>query len=184
MLAASSAHANDTNGGVIVRAIDLRARNGVAEGIGAGVDAALVPWSGTKYMDCPSGCIQGPYQPVYFAVGAFATHGLGSDSDTRRDLYGLRASIGLGKGPTDWFIPFGAVGLDAMIVDTAFVDGTHALGPTIGADVRVGVLGMLGDRLIYAVSASYLGAVAPGAGDNAGGLMLEMSLGWRFWPGR
>jgi hypothetical protein len=109
MLAASSAHANDTNGGLIVRAIDLRARNGVAGGIGAGVDAALFPWSGTKYMDCPSGCIQGPYQPVYFAVGAFATHSLGSDSDTRRDLYGLRASIGLGKGPTDWFIPFGAV---------------------------------------------------------------------------
>jgi hypothetical protein len=186
---ASPVAANDTNGGIFVHAIDLRPRNGAAEGIGAGIEAALVPWKGTRYMDCPSGCIQGPYQPVYFGVGAFATHSTGTDADTRRDLYGLSVSIGLGKGPTDWFIPFCDVGLDARVVntisaDSVSADGVHHLGPTIGADVRVGVLGLVGDRLMYAVSASYLGAVAPGTGDNAGGLLLQASIGWRFWPGR
>ena len=190
LLATSPVRANDTNAGVFVHAVDLRPQNDAAEGIGIGVEGALVPWSGTRFMDCPSGCIQGPYQPVYFGVGAFATRSVGGDTDTRRDLYGLRASIGFGKGPTDWFIPFGAIGLDALIVDTVSFDGTMSggdtrdLGPTIGADVRAGVLGMLGDRLMYAVSASYLGAVALGTGDNAGGLMLEISVGWRFWPGR
>jgi hypothetical protein len=182
--AASPATANDTNAGVFVRAVDLRPQNGVAEGIGAGIEAALVPWSGTRFMDCPSGCIHGPYQPVYFGVGGFATHTRGTDSDTRRDLYGLRASIGLGKGPSDWFIPFGTLGLDALLVNTHSPDGMSDLGPTIGADVRVGVLGMVGDGCMYAVSASYLAAVAPGIGDNAGGLMLDVSVGWRFWPGR
>ena len=43
---------------------------------------------------------------------------------------------------------------------------------------------MLGDRFMYAVSASYLGAVAPGTGDNAGGLLVQAAVGWRFWPGR
>lgn len=184
MLASTPAAANDTNGGVFMRGIDLRPRNAVARSVGVGVDAALVPWSGTRYMDCPSGCIHGPYQPVYFSVGAFATQSLGTESETRRDLYGLRASIGLGKGPRDWFTPFGAVGLDALVVNTHLGDGTSELGPTIGADVRVGVLGMIGDGLMYAVSASYLGAVAPGSGDNAGGLVLDVTVGWRFWRGR
>jgi hypothetical protein len=92
--------------------------------------------------------------------------------------------MGLGKGPTEWFVPFGDVGLDALVVNTVSADGVRHLGPTIGADVRVGVLGLLGNRLMYAVSASYLGAVAPGIGDNAGGVMLQASVGWRFWPGR
>lgn len=183
-LPASRAAANDTNAGVFVHASDMRPRDGVAEGVGAGVEAALVPWRGTRYMDCPSGCIQGPYQPAYAGVGAFVTHGVGSEPDTRRDLYRLRVSMGLGKGPTDWFIPFGAVGLDALVVDSVASDRTRHLGPTLGADVRVGVLGTIGDGLMYAVSASYLGAVAPGIGDNAGGLELELSIGWRFWPGR
>ena len=184
LLGVSPAEANDTNGAVFVHAIDVQPQNGVAEGIGAGIEAALVPWSGTTHMDCPAGCIHGPYQPVYFGVGAFATHTLGTDADTRRDLYGLRASIGLGKGPNDWFIPFATIGLDGLIVNTVSSERAHHVRPTLGADVRVGILGMLGDRLMYAVSASYLGAVAPGTGDNAGGLVLEVAVGWRFWPGR
>jgi hypothetical protein len=181
--ASSPALAGDGNAGMFVHATDLRPRNGVAEGIGAGVDLAFTPWSGTKYMDCPAGCIAGPYEPVYFGAGAFATHTIGSDTETRRDLYGLRAAIGLGWGPKDYVIPFGTVGLDALVVNTNMSDGTHHLGPTIGADVRVGVLGMFGG-FMYAVSAAYLGAVAPGTGDNAGGLLVEIAGGWRFWPGR
>jgi hypothetical protein len=182
--AAAVAHAGgDGNGGVFVHGTDLRPRNGVAESIGVGGDVAFTPWSGTKYMDCPSGCINGPYEPLYLGAGVFGTHTTGSDTDTRRDLYGLRASIGLGWGPRDWFIPFGTLGLDALVVNTNTQDGSHHLGPTLGADVRVGVLGMVGERFMYAVSAAYLGAVAPGTGDNAGGVMFEIAGGWRFWPG-
>lgn len=180
--ASAPAHADPSAGGVLVRAIELRPQHDVAISDGAGVDVALVPWQGIREEDCPSGCIETPYvNPLYLGVGAFGTVSRGDATQVRRDLYGVRVTAGGGWGPKPWLLGFVACDLDALDVQTNLPGGGHHGGPTLGADVRVGLLGQLGERFMYMVDASYLGAVAPGVGDNAGGLAIEIGVGWRFW---
>jgi hypothetical protein len=184
MLAAAPVAADPANGGVLVRAIELRPQNAVAVSDGLGVDAALVPYRGIRQEDCPSGCISASYlNPLYLGLGAFVTKSRGDATMARRDLYGMRATFGAGFGWTPWLLGYAALDLDAMVVTTDLPGGGHHAGPTLGADVRVGIEGQLGSRTLYSIGVAYLGAVAPGTGDNAGGLQLEVALGWRLLDG-
>jgi hypothetical protein len=168
--------------GVLVGAGEVPTHGDIARSYGAEIEAALVPFTGSRgcsCQDCETICVADAY-PYYFGVGAFGAISDGTVTKTRRDLYGLHGSAGLALKPARWFIPFITVGLDALYVDTELASDTHDRGVTLGADARAGVLGYLGAHAIYSVSVSYLGAVAPGVGDNAGGLSVWGAIGWRF----
>jgi len=187
---ASAATADDMNGGVLVRVITNRPLNGVATESGGDVELALVPWGGVDMERCAPhslspNCLSSQHyrNPLYLGLGAFVGFSNGTNADTRRDLYGVRVSSGLGSALTKWLVPFATIGLDALFVATDLPNGSHHRGPTLGIDVRAGILGTFGSSFMYSISASYLGAVAPGTGDNAGGLLLGVGLGWRLWQG-
>jgi hypothetical protein len=176
-----SARAKPLDAGVLLHGTETTAHDDVAPSYGIGIEAALLPLTADDVQDCPAGCIVTPHTgPYYFGVGAFARIADRSPNRTRRDVYGLHGAVGFGWSPTLWAIPFVTVGLDALIVSTALPGEDRHVGPTLGVDGRAGVIGYLGSRIVYTIDASYLAAVAPGTGDNAGGLVLEASIGWRI----
>lgn len=154
-------------------------RGDVARSEGAGVELAMMPQTTTRVDDCPAGCIVTPHtDPLWLGFGAFATIGEDTPGKARRNVYGMHPSVGFGWGPAQWLVGFATVGLDVLVVTTDVGDEHHA-GPTLGADLRFGLLGYLGKRFTYQLSGAYLAAVAPGVGDNAGGLVVQAALGWR-----
>lgn len=163
--------------GALVGGLALLPRSDVPRAYGVAIEGALLPL--VSIEDCDDGACTSTIGP-YLGVSGLAAVTDGAPDRTRRGLYGLRLSAGLGWGRSVRFVPYATVGLDALVVTTTLPSGSDNAGLTLGADVRVGVLGQLGTRLLYQVGASYLGAVAPGVGDNAGGLVLQASLGWRF----
>lgn len=164
--------------GVTVGAAAVMPRDGVAGSYGATLEGSLLPL--TAYRDRLDGLGPRHIAPYYVSITAMMTRAERAPGRTAHDLYGLRGAAGFGWSPTRWIIPYAAVGLDALIVDSTSRDGRDDVGVTLGAEVRAGVLGYLGAHLVYNVSASLLGAVAPGPGDNAGGAVLQAALGWRF----
>jgi hypothetical protein len=182
VVCSTSALAKPLDLGVFVEAAELPAHDDDARSYGVGLEAALVPFTadrGCGCEDCDVIC-EPDTGPYYFGVGAVGARSDGTPDTTRRDLYGLHASAGLAVQPARWFIPFLTMGIDALYVDTELARGARARGITLGADARGGVLGYVGAHGIYAVTASYLGAVTPGIGDNAGGLCVTAAIGWRF----
>ena len=163
--------------GALAGGLALLPRSDVPRAYGVAIEGALLPL--VSIEDCDDGACKSTIGP-YFGVSALAAVADGAPDRTRRGLYGLRLGAGLGWGRSVRFVPYATVGLDALVVTTTLPSGAANAGITLGADVRVGVLGQVGTRLLYQVGASYLGAVAPGIGDNAGGLVLQASLGWRF----
>lgn len=163
--------------GALVGGLTLLPRSDVPRAYGVAIEGALLPL--VSIEDCDDGACSSTIGP-YLGVSGLAAVTDGAPDRTQRGLYGVRLAGGLGWGRSVRFVPYATVGLDALVVTTTLPSGSDNAGLTLGADVRVGVLGQLGTRLLYQVGASYLGAVAPGVGDNAGGLVLQASLGWRF----
>lgn len=163
--------------GALAGGLALLPRSDVPRAHGVAIEGARLPL--VSIEDCDDGACTSTIGP-YLGVSGLAAVADGAPDRTRRGLYGLRLVAGLGWGRSVRFVPYATVGLDALVVTTTLPSGADTAGITLGADVRVGVLGQLGPRLLYQVGASYLGAVAPGVGDNAGGLLLQASLGWRF----
>ena len=111
------------------------------------------------------------------SIGAFAAMGA-AGTDQRRDVLDVHMQIGL-KAERKTLAPYASVGLDVLQITTHRMD-TTLRGTTLGLSAQVGVLGTAGDKLMYRASAGYLGAIVPGTGEDLGGWMLQIGVGWRI----
>jgi hypothetical protein len=167
-----TAAANDQyDPGTFIGGTALLPKTSVARAFGGSVGIAMVPSVRARV---------GFWMPELEAIVAISD---GEAGKTARDLFGLRGSMSIGWLPASWIGPFLGVGLDGLVVTSRPPAGSTHGGVTLGADVRAGVQGRIGKWLIYAVTASYVGAVAPGIGDNSGGLVVGASMGWRWGDG-
>jgi hypothetical protein len=167
--------------GVLVQPAIVFPNGGVARTYGGGVEAALLPYTALRVDDCPSGCIVTPDTgSTYLGAALFATATDAESGKIARQVYGLQISYGYGWHVTSWLIPYATIGLDPMVVSSRLLAGDRHTGMTLGASLRAGLLGYLGRHVVYSVTASLVGAIAPGVGDNAGGLVLQAAIGWRF----
>ena len=120
-------------------------------------------------------------------IGGFGVIGQHIPGKTARDLYDLHLMVGLlAGGRRASLSPYGALGIDVLSMTTrlpetdAPPDDRIRRGTTLGISAQLGALGRIGDRGLFRVSASYLGAIVPGTGDDLGGLVLQLALGARF----
>ena len=118
------------------------------------------------------------------SIGGYGAIGRPSRDKTLRDIYDLHFNAGLKweRSHGRILIPYATLGLDVLYMTTheQGADGAAARtlrGSTLGVNAQLGVLGHLGDGFVYRVSATYLGAVVPGTGDDLGGLVLQLGVG-------
>lgn len=140
-------------------------RDTIADSAGAGVELRFLPDD----------------EMMTGSIGGFAAIGQRDGGKTRRDVYDFHFSIGMKPEDTEGkvAIPFAALGLNVLSITTRTKTETMR-GTTLGISAQAGVMGHIGDRLVYRASATYLGAIVPGSGDALGGLALQVGLGWVF----
>jgi hypothetical protein len=109
------------------------------------------------------------------AFAAFGAHG----TETRQDVLDVHLQIGVKPEKKGMFIPYLGLGLDVLHVTT------HVAGPamtyrgtTLGISAMGGLLGHVSDKLVYRATVGYLGAIVPGTGDDLGGVVLQLGLGY------
>ena len=163
------AHAGDPESALVVDTtmIEPLAEEGrVATSLGYGAEIRIMP-----NRELITGSIGG-----YYALGQ------ADGGKTMRDIFDFHFNIGIkrerskGKG----LIPFMTFGLDVIHMTTRVVDGDTHRGVTLGINAQAGVLGYLSKRWVYRASATYLGAIVPGTGDDLGGLVLQAGIGRMF----
>jgi len=138
----------------------------VSQSLGAGTELRILPRR----------------EPWTIYMGGFYALGQPDGKKTLRDLMDVHFNVGFnlddphGKG----IIPFASLGLDVLHMATRIPDGPTYRGTTLGVNARLGVMGFVGKRWFYTVSAAYLGAVVPGTGDDLGGLVMQAGLGMSF----
>jgi len=113
------------------------------------------------------------------SVGGFVALGQHEDGKTLRDIYDFHFNVAFKPERTrhSMFIPFLGVGLNVLGMETREDKGDPLRGTTLGLNARAGFLGHIGDDWLWRVSASYLGAIVPGTGDDLGGLVLQVGFG-------
>jgi len=114
------------------------------------------------------------------SLGGFVALGQREDGKNLRDIYDLHLNVGFKPEGTkrSLLIPFLSIGINVLGMETRDEKGTNPLrGTTMGMNARAGIMGHLGDEWLYRVSASYLGAIVPGTGDDLGGLVLQVGVG-------
>ncbi len=96
----------------------------------------------------------------------------------RRDIMDVSFDVGLMLCERcESITPYTAVGLDILHITTH--EPTRSVrGSTLGLSGHVGLMGRLGDdEWIWRASASYLGAIVPGTGEDLGGVTLSIAVG-------
>jgi hypothetical protein len=161
-LAPVTARADD-GGAILVDAAHLMPQQGTTAG-GDGVGAEL------RFLD--------DHENMTGGFGAFAIVGA-HGTDQRRDLLDVRMSMAV-KPKSDHIAPYLGVGIDVLHVTTYRTGMLDVRGSTLGFDGEAGILGTLGDKLVWRASAQYLGAIVPGTGEDLGGLILQVGLGWKM----
>jgi hypothetical protein len=126
-----------------------------------------------------------PGDDVIVQIGGYGVLGQDVRGKTARDIYDLHLQVGLRTGGRRAALSaYGALGLDVLAMTTRLAIEDQGArvhrGTTLGISAQVGVLGEIGERALYRVGASYLGAIVPGTGDDLGGLVLQLALGARF----
>jgi len=121
-----------------------------------------------------------PDDPITMSFGGYAVVGQPDGDKQMRDVYSFVYDIGWQPGKMRSFRPFLAVGLDVLWV-TSRTPGEDALrGTTLGLHARTGIVHAISERWMAQVTASYLGAIVPGTGDDLGGLVLQAGIGKTF----
>lgn len=112
-------------------------------------------------------------------IGGFYGIGQEDGGKTMRDVYDFHFNIGIKpEGTRDsMLIPFMEIGLNVLAVTTREPKGDIVGGTTLGLNARAGFMGHIGDKWLYRASASYLGAIVPGTGDDLGGVVLQVGVG-------
>lgn len=138
----------------------------VAESRGGGIDLQILPSA-----------------PFTVSMGGWFALGVASGAPERRDVYDFHVQVGLKPERTKGtaVAPFLTVGLDVLYV-TSYQDKRTYRGTTLGASAQAGIIGYAGDRVFYRAGAGYLGAIVPGTGDDLGGLVLQVGLGYSLDP--
>ena len=167
MIAQRDARADDAAAIVVDSTLlqSLGDRDHISDSAGAGVELRFLPHR----------------EMITGSIGGFAAIGQPDGGKTQRDVYDFHFSVGMKPERTRGkiLIPFAALGLDVLSITTR--DKTQTLrGTTLGISAQAGIMGRIGDRMVYRASASYLGAIVPGTGDELGGLVLQVGLGWLF----
>jgi hypothetical protein len=123
-----------------------------------------------------------PDDPITMSFGGYAALGRHDGGKDMRDVYTFGYDVAWQPGKHDTVLrPFLGVGLDVLWVNSRFADGSAPLrGTTLGVHARAGAIHSLSRRWLLQVSASYLGAIVPGTGDDLGGLVLQAGLGKTF----
>jgi len=120
-------------------------------------------------------------RPWFFIVGGFVVAPLDQDdARPQRDAIDVHGRLGARLTFRPWMQPYAAAGLDALYVGTHGDMGPFKRGTTLGVSFTGGVLGRLGDHLLYTATVGYLGAIVPGTGDELDGLIVQLGLGLRM----
>ncbi len=121
-----------------------------------------------------------PDEPMTMSFGGYAVVGQPDGGKQMRDVYSFVWDIGWQPGGLKPFRPFLGVGLDVLWVTSRVPGADDLRGTTLGLHARTGVIHAISKRWLVQVSASYLGAIVPGTGDDLGGLVLQAGIGKTF----
>jgi hypothetical protein len=165
-LAGGTARADQTGllvDGTLVKPVGADGR--VAESSGAGGEIVMLPTS--------SWIIQ---------IGGYGVFGRPATAVEARDIFDLHLIAGMTPASRSATLsPYAGVGLDVLSITTRDHDkGETARGTTLGISAQAGVLGRVADRGLIKASATYLGAIVPGTGDDLGGLVFQLAAGMAF----
>ncbi len=165
--AAGRAHAGGPEGYMVVDSSVLLPQDDVADSVGYGFELRMVDRR----------------SPLTMAVGGFAAIGQADGKKAMRDVYDLHYNVGVKPERTrgKMLIPYLSVGMNFLGVTTREPAGQTYRGTTIGLNAQAGVMGHLGDKWLYRASATYLGAIVPGTGDDLGGVVLSIGVGRRLF---
>lgn len=149
--------------GTLVKPVGAGGR--VAESSGAGGDIVMLPTS--------SWIIQ---------IGGYGVFGRAATGVEARDIFDLHLIAGMTPASRSATVaPYAGVGLDVLSIVTRDHDkGETARGTTLGVSAQAGLLARFADRGLLKASATYLGAIVPGTGDDLGGLVLQLAAGMSF----
>jgi len=149
--------------GTLVKPIGGEGR--VAESSGAGGEIVMLPTS--------SWLIQ---------IGGYGVFGRPATGVEARDIFDLHLIAGMTPASRSATVaPYAGVGIDILSITTRDHDkGKTVRGSTLGVSAQAGLLGRFADRGLLKASASYLGAIVPGTGDDLGGLVLQLAVGMAF----
>lgn len=162
LLTAASAHAGEETA-LIVDATHITPRQGLHAGA-TGLGAEL------RFLSDHE-CMTGSF-------GAFAAFG-DQGTDTRQDVFDVHLQVGVKPEHAGHFIPYLGLGLDVLHVTTHEAAPAMSFrGTTLGISAMAGFLGHATDKLVYRATVGYLGAIVPGTGDDLGGVVLQIGLGY------
>lgn len=149
--------------GTLVKPIGGEGR--VAESSGAGGEIVMLPTA--------SWLIQ---------IGGYGVFGRPATGVEARDIFDLHLIAGMTPASRSATVaPYAGVGIDILSITTRDHDkGKTVRGSTLGVSAQAGLLGRFADRGLLKASASYLGAIVPGTGDDLGGLVLQLAVGMAF----
>jgi hypothetical protein len=125
------------------------------------------------------------HESVTVSIGGYGAIGQPNGDKTMRDIYDFHTNVGFKPEHREGahLIPYASIGLDILYMATHEPTGEGGAdlrtlrGTTLGVSAQLGMLGYITERFVYRVSASYLGAVVPGTGDDLGGLVLQVGIG-------
>ena len=121
-----------------------------------------------------------PGDSVLVQIGGFGALGRSAAGKESRDIFDLHMQVGLAASRSS-IAPYACLGLDVLSLTTRDQDKGETLrGTTLGVSAQAGLLGRFGDRGLVKASATYLGAIVPGTGDDLGGLVLQLAVGAAF----
>jgi hypothetical protein len=158
------------------------------EDVGMVIDATMIKPLGEDGQVTNSSGFGGelrmlPHRDCFtMSIGGFFGLGLQEEGRTARDIYDFHFNAGLKseRSRGKHLIPFVSVGLNVLFMTTHEPAGGEYRGTTLGLNARAGLMGYLSERWVYRASASYLGAIVPGTGDDLGGLVLQVGVGKLF----
>lgn len=154
--------AGDDSAAIIFDATKIMPRGGVHAGAtGMGVELRFIPDS-----ECMTG-----------SIGGFAAFG-DEGTPMRRDVLDVHFQVGF-KPEREGIAPYLGIGLDVLHVTTHEMDRSLR-GTTLGLSAQAGVLGPIGDTLVYRATVGYMGAIVPGTGDDLGGVVLQLGVGFKI----
>lgn len=163
LIVPAPAFADDESAAIIVDATKIMPKGGVHAGAtGLGVELRFVPDD-----ECMTG-----------SIGGFAAIG-DEGAPMRRDVLDVHFQVGFKPERDGKIAPYIGLGLDVLHVTTHEMDRSMR-GTTLGISAQAGVLGPIGDTLIYRATVAYMGAIVPGTGDDLGGVMLQLGLGFKI----
>lgn len=151
--------AGDDEAAIVIDATQMMPRDGVhAGGTGLGAELRFVPDDECMTM----------------SIGGFVVAGA-PGTDQRRDVVDVHFQVGFKSESR--IAPYVSLGLDVLHVST-HTEMRSYRGTTLGLSAQAGVLARVGDRMVLRGTAQYLGAIVPGTGDDLGGVVLQVGVGF------